>query len=491
MVAWVAVVRRLSVFFGVSSTKEVPVAEVVAGLRQGGSGEIYVFSEEGCIPVDEEGSVHRNLVGECVGVSVRGDDCIHFGAEGEAAVVIGEAYGAGGLEEFARNILKATETGHIRDLMKETKAETVTLLLGKGRVVAVSDGLGRRTLYYGLGDGFVVFSNRKRVVERLGVEPRLAPAGSMVFASEGRIGSVETWYRIPEDYDRSLGFEEAVEEVSLALRKAVLERSGGKVCVLFSGGLDSTIIASVLRESGVKCRLYCSGFEGSRDVENAVSTGEEIGLEVKVEYISEEDLLDVLPSVVKAFGRDTLNVELSIPIFFALSAARRDGYRYAMNGTGADELFGGYSRFISALSEGGYEALHSTLTYYLNALPKRDLAREEEVAGSVGISLRRPFLDVNLVEYAARIPPQYKIAETREGYVRKYILRKVAERFNVPRSAVERKKVALQYGSGVDKALRRIARREGFTKREAKEKGFRGELEYFLEAIKLKVTAQP
>ncbi|MEM4587817.1 MAG: asparagine synthase-related protein [Candidatus Jordarchaeales archaeon] len=476
--------------FGVSSTKEAPIAKIVAELRQGGTSGVYIFSEEGCTPADEGSSVRRSLVGDCVGVSVRGGDCSHFGVEGEAAVVTGEVYGAEGLEYFARDILKAVENGHITDLMRRAKAEVATLLFREGRVVAVSDGLGRRTLYYGLGEGFVVFSNRKRVVEAVGVEPRLVPAGSMVFASEGKIRNIETWYRIPESYEKSLSFEEAVEGVSLALRKAVLERSSGKICVLFSGGLDSTIIASVLRESGVKCRLYCSGFEGSKDVENAVSTGEEIGLEVKVKYISEEELLDVLPIVVKAFGRNTLNVELSIPIFLALSAARRDGCEYAINGTGADELFGGYSRFVSALNEGDYEALHSTLIYYLNMLPERDLAREEEVAGSVGISLRRPFLDVDLVEYAVRIPPQYKIAKTREGCIRKYILRRVAERFNVPRSAIERKKIALQYGSGVDKALRRIARRKGFTKREAKGKGFRGELEYFLEAIKLKVTAQ-
>ncbi|MBS7287829.1 MAG: hypothetical protein KIH01_03555, partial [Candidatus Freyarchaeota archaeon] len=111
-------------------------------------------------------------------------------------------------------------------------------------------------------------------------------------------------------------------------------------------------------------------------------------------------------------------------------------------------------------------------------------------AGGMGVLLRRPFLDVHLVEYAVRIPPQCKVAVKNGEYVRKYVLRKVAERLHVPRSAVERRKLALQYGSGVDKALRKIALRRGFTRKKAREVGFKGGLEHFLEAIKLKASLQ-
>ncbi|MBS7247942.1 MAG: asparagine synthase-related protein [Candidatus Jordarchaeales archaeon] len=475
----------MSVILGVCSRKEIPAFRLMADLLLDEGRLLYASSGDECILIEERKNAPQSNVKNCVGVAVGGDDWFYFNGEGGVSVGVGETYERS-REEFAKGILEASEGGEVRDFLRKTEAEVAALLLGKDCITAVRDEIGCRVLYYGSKGGVTIFSNRKSVVARAGFEVRVAPAGSVIRAYEGELRGIYLWRHALKGYEKSIRLEEAVEELSRIFKNAVLKRSRGRVGVLFSGGLDSTLIVSTLCELGVKCKLYCSGVEGSKDVENAILTGEEIGLEVKVRSISEEELEAVLPTVVGVIGGNVLNVELAIPLLFALDAAREDGCDRVMNGTGADELFGGYSKFVSVLKEGGYEALQSALTSSFTALSENDLVREEEVAGIVGVLLRRPFLDARLVEYAIRIPPQYKVTVKNEEYIRKYILRIMAEHFHTPRSAVERRKLAFQYGSGVDKALRRIALKKGFTRRKAKELGFRGELEHFLEAIKLK-----
>ena len=74
------------------------------------------------------------------------------------------------------------------------------------------------------------------------------------------------------------------------------------------------------------------------------------------------------------------------------------------------------------------------------------------------MKLALPFLDDNLIKYALTIPGKYKI---KNGY-KKFILRKTADELGVPKKYAWRKKIAAQYGSGIDKAIERIAKKNGF-----------------------------
>ncbi len=460
---------------------------MLADLLLGEGKKLYVFSEDEAFSMKEGEEMHLSKADLCIGAAVREEDTYCFEShDGEALVIVGEVYGFRELKRLAERALEASTHDQIRETWLEGEGEAVAIMIKEKRMLGVRDELGCRTLYYGLRDGVTVMSNRRSIIERAGFEAKLVPAGSIVEFSEGEIKCINSWRRLPAFYDERISLEEAVEEVCSLLRNAIAKRSMGRLGVLFSGGLDSVLIAAMLSKISANFRLYCSGIEGSKDLENALSAGEEMGLKVKVKLMNEEEIEEALPKIVGLVGAEPLNVELSIPIFFALNLAYEEGRKQIVNGTGADELFGGYSKFITVLREGGYNALHSTLASSLDMLPYRDLAREEEIAGSANVLIRRPFLDAHLVKYVIKIPPYYKVREEKGEYVRKYVLKKIAERFQVPKSVVERRKLALQYGSGVHKALKRIASKKGFTKAKARGAGFKGELDYFLRAIKLK-----
>jgi asparagine synthase (glutamine-hydrolysing) len=79
-----------------------------------------------------------------------------------------------------------------------------------------------------------------------------------------------------------------------------------------------------------------------------------------------------------------------------------------------------------------------------------------------GIEIRLPFLDFELINYAMRIQPEFKIKKINSYYVRKYILRSLAKSLNLPEEIITRKKTALQYGSGSWKALKILAKKNGY-----------------------------
>jgi len=106
------------------------------------------------------------------------------------------------------------------------------------------------------------------------------------------------------------------------------------------------------------------------------------------------------------------------------------------------------------------------LTYETN------LQRDNQVCSFHGVELRLPFLDREVVYFSLSLPVSLKI-ECAENSLRKKVLRRAAQNLSIPPLIVNRPKRAIQYETGVDKALRRLAREEGLSLQEYVKKEFR------------------
>jgi asparagine synthase (glutamine-hydrolysing) len=80
------------------------------------------------------------------------------------------------------------------------------------------------------------------------------------------------------------------------------------------------------------------------------------------------------------------------------------------------------------------------------------------------VDLRLPFVDSDVVRFSLSVPASLKIESARDK-LRKRILRQVARNLGIPLSIAERPKKAVQFSSGVDKALKLLANKKGFTQR--------------------------
>jgi len=216
------------------------------------------------------------------------------------------------------------------------------------------------------------------------------------------------------------------------------------LAVAFSGGLDSGIIAYLLRDCEAK--FYTVGVEGNRDFENAKNAAKLLNLDLQTIEIGENDILEGLLFLKQVDPEiSILEASFELPLYFVCSYESED---FVMTGQGSDEIFGGYKKYLEKP-----ELMKDDLKRLLN----RTWPREKRIATLLGKKLLTPYLSKRVLEFSLNLSAEMKI---RDG-VRKYILREAAKLLGVPESIYMREKKAAQYGSGIWKVIKKMAKKDG------------------------------
>lgn len=120
-------------------------------------------------------------------------------------------------------------------------------------------------------------------------------------------------------------------------------RSDVPVGSFLSGGIDSSIIASIAKQFHPSIKTFSVGFEreGFSEVDVAKETAEKIGVENISYIISPEEYMNELPKIMWHMD-DPLADPACVPLYFVAREARKH-VTVALSGEGADELFGGYN----------------------------------------------------------------------------------------------------------------------------------------------------
>jgi asparagine synthase (glutamine-hydrolysing) len=230
-----------------------------------------------------------------------------------------------------------------------------------------------------------------------------------------------------------------------AIITAIRLRSDEGVTAL-SGGVDSSLVAQC---AGRECVTV--GLSDSHDLRQARHAAALLGLSCTYVTITPDEIEVAIPAVVAAIPKkEPVSTGIALTQYFIARWAGEQGYRRIITGQGADELFGGYSRYLQTAT------LAEDLARDIAGL-QGQAARDQSVAALHGTYLSMPYLDVRVVRAALAIPAEEKV----QGGHRKVPLRKVAER-HIPRELAWNEKKAMQYGSGVWKVLRQLARKNGY-----------------------------
>ena len=232
--------------------------------------------------------------------------------------------------------------------------------------------------------------------------------------------------------------QDICSELRLLLSKAV---NGRKVDgVLLSGGLDSSILASLVGDKKPRAYVMVAKDFASTDLVNALLVANKCGIEIKVISASTYELLDAIDKTIEILGVfNPIEIRNSIVVFIAMTALKKDGFRSVMTGDGADELFAGYHFFQRMTPE--------ELQQDLERIWRVMHFPSQKISKSLGLELYAPFLDEKVIIFAKSISEELKIREEDNKRHGKWILRKTFEK-SLPQSIIWREKAAMQDGSG-------------------------------------------
>ena len=237
-----------------------------------------------------------------------------------------------------------------------------------------------------------------------------------------------------------------------AVKKRV-DNTDRDITCLLSGGLDSSLIAALVRKitKNKELHTWSIGMKGSEDLKYAKIVADYIGSTHHCIELEEKEFLEAIESVIyDTETYDTTTVRASVGNWLISKYINENSdAKVVFNGDGSDEVCGGYMYFHLAPDPLEFDKECRRL---LNDIHYFDVLRSDRSISSHGLEARTPFLDRSFVQTYLSIPPEIRY-HPKDGKCEKYLLRNAFENMDLlPREILFRTKEA--FSDGVSKQTR-------------------------------------
>jgi asparagine synthase (glutamine-hydrolysing) len=348
----------------------------------------------------------------------------------------------------------------LQTIIQQTDGDYLFLMLKEGWIGAGRDSIGVQPFYYGENRNIAAFATSRTALWKLGIEKPISfPPGNLAFVNkEGfKFKPIKTLtYQEP----KQLTMDDAAKQLLVLLEQSIQRRVQGlkEVAVAFSGGLDSSLVAFLANKCGVKVNLLHVSLENQDETEEAIEAAEALNLPLQVDLFKTSDVEKILPKVVGLIEEpEPIKASIGVPFYWVAEKSAEAGFKVLLAGQGADELFGGYQRYVNECCKDGWEAARKTIFNDVVRIHESNLERDMKITSFHDVELRVPFGSFDLAMFAISLPIELKI-ENKTDTLRKLILRKVALNVGLPNAIAEKPKKALQYSTGINNAIKRIAK---------------------------------
>lgn len=294
-------------------------------------------------------------------------------------------------------------------------------------VVIGRDFMGIIPMYFGYDNvGSLYFGSELKAFDQYTTNTSIVEPGVITrFRDEMPNDSynyyTEPWF-VNEDYMPNIATDLSVLKSKFIEAVESHMMSDVNYAVLLSGGLDSSLVASIIKRKVAKggvLTTFSIGLEGSPDLASAEKVAKYLGTKHYGFTYTIEEGHSALKNVIRHIETyDTTTIRASTPMYLLAQKIKALGFKMVLSGEGADEMFGGYLYFHKAPNR---EAFQKELVSKMKKLHYYDNQRANKSMLAWGVETRVPFQHRDFIDYAMNIDPSDKMCNDR---IQKYILRK-------------------------------------------------------------------
>jgi asparagine synthase (glutamine-hydrolysing) len=332
-----------------------------------------------------------------------------------------------------------------------------TAIIDGAEVFLARDWIGEIPVYYYFKDGNFIFASEiKAIKEILDVptkEIKLLNPGTYIHFKDKNI-EIHTYYTLnetPVTDDKNIIISKFRSLLEVAVEKRIPDVP---YTVLMSGGIDSSIIAYLLKQYNPNLEAFtiCLG-NNSKKVKNndlyfARIAAEHLGIKLNEIYITEEEVLKYLDETVYTIEDSSwTQVSSGVPHILMAREIQKYGYKVVFSGSGVDEICASYpmiKRF--QWLDHQYDKARKNL---IKNIHKNNVIRENKCMLKYSQEIRSPYLDKEFVEYALNIPIEYRFENSKMKPILRYAFEDV-----LPKEVAWREKITEGLGCGIEQIIK-------------------------------------
>ncbi|MFK4753825.1 asparagine synthetase B family protein [Oceanobacter antarcticus] len=301
------------------------------------------------------------------------------------------------------------------------------------KVVCLRDHMGKKPLFFGFSEGDLFITSELKALNHIDCFEPLPIGVSEIDLTSGTVTQI---------LDHQA--QATTNNLNELLHNAVLKRlpdSEQPLGLFLSGGLDSSLIASIASKYRDDIHYFTLGTEEGSDHQAVQTVIEALNLK-KVTFVplpSKSEIPALIENIVLA--TESYNpsiVSNGLATWLLARAARQAGIKVVLTGEGADELFGGYHQFSQT------DPWRETRRQLIQDMQFTELRRLDMASMAHSIEARCPFLDAKL----RSLSDQFEFEQFYRSNQNKVSLRSSFETY-LPESILQRRKTSCDVGSGI------------------------------------------
>tara|TARA_Y100000389_G_scaffold96808_1_gene93509 strand:- start:1378 stop:3048 length:1671 start_codon:yes stop_codon:yes gene_type:complete len=334
----------------------------------------------------------------------------------------------------------------------------------KNRMWVGRDPFGVRSLYWSYNNGEIGVASELKGLHKL-----ISKNSKIEFFPPGHVAQIDMntknltqlkrYFKLSlqsyiKDSDYDLCQEKCVGLLKNAVKKRML--SDRKIGAFLSGGLDSSIICSLVAEhfeNKKDFHTFSIGMKGSPDLIYAKKVAEHIGSTHHEVLVSSTDLLSMVQPTIKQIETfDTTTIRASTPMFTLAKYIKKEHPDIVVifSGEGSDEVCGSYMYFHNAPNDISFNTECHRL---LNEIDHFDVLRADKSTAGTGLEIRVPFLDKEFINFYLNLQSSWrrpkKYTHISDRKIEKFFLRDSFSKYKkdcIPEDIIWRTKEAFSDG---------------------------------------------